>query len=191
MRPFLPKSSRLLLLSAALFLFGLMDQLPPTARAENELGQGHSGPLTVCQVKRMCLEDLDQLFASGKVGGMPVGAALGPVLIVVTAKKPRLRAQLQSAVWKGKVFFADGSFTNQWLGFQAVPSQVALGASWYDHSPCIVLEYPPGSPVFANARDELREIAPGLLLGRFYERCPCPRFQGYFVLEMKCCCRKD
>jgi len=160
-------------LLAGVVIFGLL----PAARAETELA-----PITAGELARMCAGDLEQLFAAGRVGALPVGLARGRVLLVTSASKPRLRAQLMNAVWKGKIFSADGSFTNQWLGFQAVPSCAAIGPSWFDDRPCFVLEYPPGSPVFANTRDEFREIAPGLFLGRFYQRCPCPKLQGYFVL---------
>jgi hypothetical protein len=48
------------------------------------------------------------------------------------------------------------------------------------------MEYAPGTPILGNVRDEIREIAPGLYLGRLYERCP-PRFLGYFALEAVSC----
>ena len=35
--------------------------------------------------------------------------------------------------------------------------------------------------------DELREIAPNVFLGRFYERGPCPKLKGYFVLRRAGC----
>ena len=99
---------------------------------------------------------------------------------------PRLRARLNGVAWKGKVFRPDGTYINQWVGFRAIEGTVALGPSWYDGKPCVVVDHPPGTKVFGNARDELREVAPGLWLGRFYEVCPCGKLQGYFVLEMTC-----
>lgn len=144
-------------------------------------------PLTTSDLKRMNVEQLDQVFAEGRVDGLPVGAFHGTVLLQTNARLPRLRARLESVIWKGKVFEADGQFTNQWAGFRAVPSHVELGQSWYDGAPCLVLEYPANAAAFANNRDELREIAPGVLLGRFYERCPCPKLQGYFVLRRQGC----
>jgi hypothetical protein len=164
---------RRLLLAAAVAL-----AVVPRARA--------SGPVwvTPSDLRRISVEQLDQVFAEGRAECLPVGAFHGTVLLRTDTRLPRLRARLAGIAWKGKVFDPDGGFTNQWAGFRAVASRVAVGSSWYDGRPCVVLEYPPSSPVFANARDELREIAPGVYLGRFYERCPCPRLQGYFVLEM-------
>jgi hypothetical protein len=155
--------------------------LGPPIRADDAFG------ITARDLSRMSPSELDDLFSRGAVTGLPVGNGRGRVLYVCDAHHPRLRAGLFSAVWKGKYFCADGRFTNQWIGFRAVGSHAALGPSWLDGEPCLVLEYPPGSPVFADTRDELREVAPGILLGRFYQRGPCPKLTGYFVLTMDPC----
>jgi hypothetical protein len=52
------------------------------------------------------------------------------------------------------------------------------------------MEYAPETPVFANTRDELREVAPGLYMGPLYDRFPCPRLRGYIALEANCRCRE-
>jgi hypothetical protein len=175
------------LVATLVFLLAFPEWLSPALRAEGVPAPAQSCPISASQLGKMCPAELDQVFAAGRVELPPVGPACGRVLLVSSARLPRLRAQLMSSVWKGKLFFPDGSFTNLWVGgVQAVPSCVTIAPSWFDARPCIVLEYPPGSPVFANTRDEIREIAPGLFLGQFYQRCPCPKLQGYFVLEMKC-----
>jgi hypothetical protein len=164
--------SRLLLLAVAL-------AVPPGARAE--------GPcLTARGLAKCSLDELDALFATGTADELPVGLGRGRILVRVDGKMPRVRARLQGVVWKGKYFRPDGTFTNQWAGFRAISSRVELGPSWLDGQPCLVLEYPPGTPVFGNARDELRQVAPGVWLGRFYARCPCGKLEGYFVLELAC-----
>jgi len=173
---------QLCLLGARTCLLAMALLLAVRAKAE-------PGPCCACGVTprelgRMSLTELDQVFAGGKVCALPIGLGRGRVLLVVTANCPRVRACLNSIVWKGKYFYCDGRFTNQWCGFRAVESDVTVGPSWYDGQPAIVLEYQPDAAVFSNARDELREVAPGVILGRFYERCPCPTLQGYFVLEM-------
>jgi hypothetical protein len=143
-------------------------------------------PPTVREFRRMSLCELDERFARGAACGLPVGVTRGHVVHLVEAKHPRLAAALQSAFWKGKVFFPDGEFINRFCGFRADRSRAEVGPSWFDGQPCVVLEYPPTALVFANSRDEIREVAPGLYLARFYERCPCPKLKGYFVLEMTC-----
>jgi hypothetical protein len=137
--------------------------------------------------------ELEQLFAQADAGPIPVGFGRGRVLVLTNTRHPRMKAHLNNVVWKGKVFACDGYFTNQWLGFQMSASHAGHGSSWYDGKPCVVMEYPPGTPVFANTRDELRRIGPNLFLGRFYDRCPCPKLRGFFVLQFDspgCCdCR--
>lgn len=145
-------------------------------------------PCALSQLKHLCRAQLDQLFAQGLACTLPVGHGAGKVLIVCDARCPRLRAKLQSLVWKGKIFDEDGCFINQWLGFRAIRAHAEFDTSWFDGRPCIAMNYPPGTPVFGNVRDELREIGPGLYLGRMYETCPCPRFRGYFALKLPCGC---
>lgn len=145
-----------------------------------------AAPLTVKQVLRMSPCELDQLFASGVLCEHPVGPWHGKIILRVDKRHPYRTARVQGLVWKGKEFYPDGAFTNRWLGFRAISSHVHVGPSWFDGKPCLILDYPPGTPVFGNARDELRLIAPAMILGRFYERCPCPKHQGYFVLQPKC-----
>jgi hypothetical protein len=136
--------------------------------------------------RRMSPGELDEWFAGGTACELPVGVTRGHVVHVADAKRPRLAAGLQNAFWKGKVFFPNGEFINRFCGFRADRSHGEIGPSWFDGKPCVVLEYPPSALVFANSRDEIREVAPGLYLARFYDRCPCPKFKGYFVLEMTC-----
>ena len=141
------------------------------------------GPL-----ENLGLCELEQLFAQGEARPLPVGFGRGRVLYLANTKRPRVKAHLNNAVWKGKVFRADGSFVNQWAGFQALESMPGYqGPSWFDGKPCIVTEYPAGTPLFANTRDELRQIGPNLYLARFYDRCPCPKFRGFFVLRFPTC----
>ncbi len=192
-RLLVPCSRPLLLAAAMLVPLGMTSWLLPPGWAGTELAPADlcraatpvaPVPVTACDLKRMCAAELEQVFAVGKVSGTPVGPLSGRVLLVVSSRSPRLRAQMMNAVWKGKLFFPDGTLTNLWFcGIQTSPGCSTIEPSWFDEKPCIVLEYPPGTLVFANAHDELREIAPGLFLGRFYQRCPCPKLKAYFMLE--------
>ncbi|MBM3993310.1 MAG: hypothetical protein FJ303_04020 [Planctomycetes bacterium] len=146
-------------------------------------------PHSLADLKRLGESELTRLFEGASLGEIPVGPARGHVLLMSEARLPRVKARLANSVWKGKHFDADGGFINQWPGFQALRGSGAVGTSWHDAKPCLVLDYPSGTPVFGNTRDELRQVAPGLYLGRLYERCPCPRFRGYFAIEM-CCLSK-
>ena len=131
-------------------------------------------------------QELEGLFRHGTANGIPIGYGRGRPLFVVDAGNPQRRAKLTGVVWKGKHFFPDGHMVNQWAVGRAVKAPVRIDPSWLDGQPCVHVDYPPGAPIFGNTRDELRELAPGLFLGRYYERCPCPRLKGYFALEMTC-----
>lgn len=143
----------------------------------------------------ICLKDLkdlgphelEQLFALVETCEVPVGTGKGRVLHLCDTKMPRMKARMANSVWKGKQFACDGSFINRWVGrIRCLDSEAVIGPSWYDGNPCIVMEYPEGTPLFENMRDEIREISPGLYIGRFYEKCPEPKFRGYFALEFVC-----
>ncbi len=141
------------------------------------------GPcLTPRELARLDRDQLDATFAAGTASQSPVGVGRGRILLL-DGRMPHVRAWFQGLAWKGKVFSPDGTFVNQWAGFRAIASRVEVGPSWCDGRPCLVLEYPPGTPIFGNARDELREVAPGLWLGRFYAICPSGKVEGYFALQ--------
>ena len=74
----------------------------------------------------------------------------------------------------------DGYFINRFIGnINWIDSNYVVGPERIDGKPAIIMEYAPGTPLFANMHDELREVAPGLYMGPVYERCPCPKLRGY------------
>src|SRR5262249_29965830 len=98
--------------------------------------------------------------------------------------------KLADRYWEGKHIAPDGSFTNQWKRRKALSSCITVGPSYLDCRPAIIFEYPWYTPLFGPMRDEYREIAPGLFLGRMYRRRPCVRFLGYSCLQLStsgCC----
>jgi hypothetical protein len=126
----------------------------------------------------------ETLFRQGDIGCGPCGATRGTVLYV-DGKLPRVKARVQGAIWKGKTFHGDGTFTNRWLGgIQAISAGVCEEPSWLDGAPCLVMQYAPDAPVFGNVRDELRQIAPGVWLGRSYDGAS-GNPKNWFVLREK------
>ena len=53
-------------------------------------------------------------------------------------------------------------------GFHAIIAKVYKGPSWLDGKECIVLDYSETSFLAHWIRDEIRQIAPGLYLGKVY-----------------------
>jgi hypothetical protein len=79
---------------------------------------------------------------------------------------------------------AGDGLMNQWFGGRAVRASVGYGASWLDGGPSLVMDYAATSRVWRNFRDEVREVALGVYLGRTYRWRPCgPDFQQFFALE--------
>jgi hypothetical protein len=139
----------------------------------------------------MC--QLNAIFADGEVVAPPVGYARGTILVFSDCyyRCPRLSACFSGAVWKGKHFDACGGYVNQFLGVRAISSTVRSGPSWFDGKPCVILDYPDGTPIFGDMRDEVRRVGPDVYLARVYNRCTC-EFRGYIVLSPTCrsCCGK-
>jgi hypothetical protein len=126
----------------------------------------------------------EALFRQGTLGCVPSGPTRGTVLHA-DGKHPRAKARLQGVVWKGKTFHDDGTFTNRWLGgLNAVSADTRVEPSWLDGQPCLVMQYAPNAPVFGNARDELRQIAPDVWLGRSYDAAT-GHGKNWFVLRGK------
>jgi hypothetical protein len=151
---------------------------PGTVRSEEYI-------TTLKQLQQLSEQQLEQLFAQAEAAPIPVGFSRGQVLVLTRKPFPKLGAWAAGLVWKGKHFDENGKFINQWLGFRALHSHAMEGPSWYDGRPCLVLEYPPGTPLFANMRDELREIGPGLYLARAYQRTPHPLFRGFIAMQLQ------
>jgi hypothetical protein len=145
-------------------------------------------PRSLADLKRLSACELTRLFEQAEAGPIPVGYAKGQVLLMEDARLPKLRARLASTAWRGKHFEEGGEFINQWPGFTALRGKIEPGTSAFDGKPCLVLDYPPGTPLFGDMYDEMRQIAPGLYLARLYERSPCPHFRGYFAIQV-CGCR--
>ena len=113
--------------------------------------------------------DWESSFREAPVGLAPVGPTRGTVL-EADGRLPRVKARLQGAVWKGKTFHGDGTFTNRWVGgIQAGTATTRVEPSWLDGQPSLVVNYPPTALVFRNTRDELRQVAPGVWLGRSFD----------------------
>ena len=144
--------------------------------------------LTLDTLRSMDRCALDELFRSGRAVAPPVGYARGHILCFSADyyRCPRLSAAMSGAVWKGKHFNCDGSFVNQFAGIKALRSCVASGKSWFDGADCIILEYPTGTPVFDDMRDEVREVCPGIFVSRLYNRYTC-EFRGYVALVPQGC----
>jgi hypothetical protein len=121
---------------------------------------------------KMSQSQLDELFTSSKSGEIPDGEATGTAIVAPgTTFSPEIARFISLFAWQGKIFDAKkGVLRNKILplGLSAVIAKVYKGDSWLDGKECIVLDYSDTSLVAHWIRDEIREISPGMYLGKVY-----------------------
>ncbi len=126
----------------------------------------------VPQLLKMSQAELDKLFEDSTAGEIPNGEAEGTAIIAPgTHYTAEIASLINHFAWQGKNFDAvKGVLKNRILplGFNAILAKVYKGTSWLDGKECIVLDYSETSLVAHWIRDEIRQIGPGLYLGKVY-----------------------
>ncbi|MBS1985303.1 MAG: hypothetical protein JST16_14135 [Bdellovibrionales bacterium] len=118
-------------------------------------------------------EQLDATYARGMVSKIPTGSSKGTaVFFPGKTALNKVVSKIARPIWAGKVISEDGSsLKNKVLGaFRSFQAQVYRGPSWYDGKESIIIDYAKTSFSCQRIRDEMREIAPNLYLGRAYIR---------------------
>jgi hypothetical protein len=126
----------------------------------------------VQKLLRMSQEQLDALFTASPAGEIPDGEAEGTAIVAPgTTYSANIAKFISNFAWQGKVFDAKkGVLRNKILplGLNAIIAKVYKGDSWLDGKQCIVLDYSDTSLLAQWIRDEIREISPGVYLGKVY-----------------------
>lgn len=116
--------------------------------------------------------ELDDMFTGAKVGAIPVGdtdgtAIFQPGTFIATLAWGIVRG----FVWRGKVFTpGTKDLRNKLTPFSilGIRANVYVGESWLDGKSVIVIDYSTTSFVAQKIRDEIREVAPGIYLGKVW-----------------------
>jgi hypothetical protein len=120
----------------------------------------------------MSQEQLDALFTASPAGEIPDGEAEGTAIVAPgTAYSANIAKFISNFAWQGKIFDAKkGVLRNKILplGLNAIIAKVYKANSWLDGKECIVLDYSETSLLAQWIRDEIREISPGVYLGKVY-----------------------
>jgi hypothetical protein len=128
--------------------------------------------LTVPDLLKMSQKELDDLFTKSEPGPIPNGPAEGTAIIAPgTNFSPEIAKLVNVFAWQGKTFDGPhGVLRNRILaiGLNAIVAEVYKGPSLLDGKECIVLDYSDTSLVAQWIRDEIRQIGPGLYLGKVY-----------------------
>ncbi|HEY7141965.1 MAG TPA: hypothetical protein VIE44_17860 [Methylomirabilota bacterium] len=126
----------------------------------------------VPQLLKMSQKDLDELFTNSAPGDIPDGEAQGTAIVAPgTTYSENVATLVNHFAWQGKTFDAKkGLLKNRILpfGLNAIIARIYKGPSWLDGKECIVLDYSDTSVVAQWIRDEIRQIGPGLYLGKVY-----------------------
>jgi len=126
----------------------------------------------VPQLLKMSQAELDALFTASAAGAIPTGEARGTAIVAPgTTYGPNIAEFISNFAWQGKVFDGEkGVLRNRILpfGLNAIIAKVYKGDSWLDGKECIVLDYSDTSLLAHWIRDEIREIGPGMYLGKVY-----------------------
>ena len=129
-------------------------------------------PVTVPEMLKMSQAQLDDLFTQSSAGDIPSGEAKGTAIVAPgTTYSEDVADFIKHFAWQGKVFDpAKGVLRNRILpmGLNAIIARVYKGPSWLDGKECIVLDYSETSLIAQWIRDEIREVAPSVYLGKVY-----------------------
>jgi len=126
----------------------------------------------------MSREELDAVYRDASANHLPEGDTRGTA-IVTGALLPRTLARVARLfAWQGKVFdiFADngsaGVLINKITPFSLnfIVAKVYRDASWLDQKETIVIDYSKTSFVAKVIRDEIRQVEPGLYIGKVWWR---------------------
>jgi len=130
-------------------------------------------PIAVEQLLKMTKQELDDLFKAHPAGPIPDGPAKGTAIVAPgTVFSHEIAEFVSFFVWEGKTFdSAHGVLTNRLLhfGLNAIVAEVYKDKSLLDGQECIVLDYSKTSTVAGWIRDEIRQVQPGLYLGKVYK----------------------
>lgn len=149
------------------------------ARRKAAANRGKAEVSLQAQVKSwlaMSRDDLDALYKKAKPGAVPQGDTIGTA-ILAGGPFARVFAKLaRSLAWQGKVFdlfgpnYDTGVVVNKVTpaGLNLIVAKVYRDKSWMDGEDTIVIDYSQTSLLARQIRDEIREISPGLYLGKVW-----------------------
>ena len=128
--------------------------------------------VSVSEMLKMSQAQLDELFTNSSPGEIPSGEAKGTAIVAPgTTYSENIASFVNHFAWQGKVFDpSKGVLRNKILpfGLNAIIAKVYKGPSWLDNKECIVLDYSETSLLAHWIRDEIREVAPHIYLGKVY-----------------------
>lgn len=123
-------------------------------------------------------EELDEIYSSAEAGEIPRGDTRGTAILAGSLLSKSVAAFARLFAWQGKVFdifSADGQagvLVNKITPFSLtfIVAKVYRDESWLDGRETIVIDYSKTSFFAKVVRDEIREVEPGVYLGKVWWR---------------------
>lgn len=121
-------------------------------------------------------EELDDIYRNAEAGEIPSGDTQGTAILSGSKLSGGVARLARVLAWQGKVFdlFASdgqsGILVNKIspFGFGLIVAKVYRDTSWLDGKETIVIDYSKTSIMAKVVRDEIREIEPGIYLGKVW-----------------------
>lgn len=117
-------------------------------------------------------EELDELYRNSPVGQIPTGDTRGTAIVMPRGFGKLATPLIRLLAWQGKVFNpVEGDLKNKIspFGFKSIRAKVYIGESWkVKGGQAIVIDYSKTSFLAQKIRDEIRQVAPGLYLGKVF-----------------------
>ena len=121
-------------------------------------------------------EELDEIYRNANPGNIPTGDTQGTAILAGSIFSKLVAAFARLFAWQGKVFdlFWPGGQAGVLVnkitpfGLTFIIAKVYRDKSWLDGKDTIVIDYSKTSFVAKVIRDEIREIEPGVYLGKVW-----------------------
>jgi hypothetical protein len=148
-------------------------------------GSSHGQGWTLDDLASMTPAQLEHVYRQGVPAPVATGKVRGRALLRPGTRMAVPMSRGARVLWQGKVFEpAESTAVNRFFGVRMIRGNLYYGPSWLDGRAALILDYHGTSWVYGKNRDEIRQVAPGLLLGLMYARGePQPTFKMFFALE--------
>ena len=121
-------------------------------------------------------EELDEIYKKAKPGDIPTGDTQGTAILAGSMFAKPVAFLVRLLVWQGKVFDLfgpkgeSGVLVNKMgpFGMKCIVAKVYREESWLDGKKTILIDYSKTSLVAKVIRDEIREVEPGVYLGKVW-----------------------
>lgn len=131
---------------------------------------------TVSKWLNMDRDQLDEIYKAASAGNIPSGDTRGTAIVAGTFFSRWYARFARLFAWQGKVFDLfppeqqNGILINKIsaLSVTFIVAKVYKDKSWMDGMETIVIDYSKTSFFAKNIRDEIREVEPGVYLGKVW-----------------------